>query len=57
MRRWMTPRGIIAASHYAPAAPTMTQFVSLHLHQLEVKNAILHGGLPETLYMYQPMGF
>ncbi|XP_057540656.1 serine/threonine-protein phosphatase 7 long form homolog [Amaranthus tricolor] len=25
-RRWMTPRGIIAAAHYAPAAPTMTQF-------------------------------
>ena len=30
--RWMTPRGIIAASHYAPVAPTMTQFVNLHLH-------------------------
>ena len=31
-RRWMTPRSIIAAVHYAPAAPTMTQYVSLHLH-------------------------
>ena len=28
-RRWMTSRGIIAASQYAPAAPTMTQFVSI----------------------------
>ncbi|XP_057519959.1 uncharacterized protein LOC130800448 [Amaranthus tricolor] len=25
-RRWMTPHGIIAAAHYAPAAPMMTQF-------------------------------
>ena len=32
IRQWMTPRGIIAASHYAPVAPTMTQFVSLHFH-------------------------
>ena len=31
-RRWMTPRAILEAAHYAPAAPTMTQFVSLHLH-------------------------
>ncbi|XP_057539301.1 serine/threonine-protein phosphatase 7 long form homolog [Amaranthus tricolor] len=25
-RRWMTPRGIMAASQYTPAAPTMTHF-------------------------------
>ncbi|XP_057528789.1 uncharacterized protein LOC130807552 [Amaranthus tricolor] len=25
-RRWMTPRGILAASQYNPAAPTMTHF-------------------------------
>ena len=31
-RRWMTPHGIITMAHYALAAPTMTQFVSLHLH-------------------------
>ena len=31
-RRWMTPRGIIAASQYAPAAPTMTQFVNTLLY-------------------------
>ena len=30
-RRWMTPRAIFAAAHYAPAAPTMTHFVSLYL--------------------------
>ena len=28
-RRWMTPRGIIVAAQYAPAAPTMTHFVSI----------------------------
>ena len=28
-RRWLTPCGIIAASHYAPATPTMTQFLKI----------------------------
>ena len=30
--RWTTPRGIIAAGQYAPAAPTMTHFVSNNLY-------------------------
>ena len=28
-RQWKTPRGIIEAAQYAPAAPKMTQFVSI----------------------------
>ncbi|XP_019105425.2 uncharacterized mitochondrial protein AtMg00810-like [Beta vulgaris subsp. vulgaris] len=35
----------LALSHYRP------------IHQLGVKNAFLHGGLKETMYMYQHLGY
>ncbi|CAO2836089.1 unnamed protein product [Amaranthus hypochondriacus] len=51
-RRWMTPRGFVAASQYASAAPVMTQFAqgaaaviqSSHEQPVrEIANNILHG--------------
>ncbi|XP_057534009.1 serine/threonine-protein phosphatase 7 long form homolog [Amaranthus tricolor] len=49
-RRWMTPRAILETAHYAPAAPTMTQFTQgaadvMRYSQEEPVREIAHGML------------
>ncbi|XP_057529988.1 uncharacterized protein LOC130808544 [Amaranthus tricolor] len=57
-RRWMTPRAIFAAAaHYAPAAPTMTQFaqeataVMRYRHKEPVRE-IAHGMLVGSQFQH-----
>ncbi|KAI3674945.1 hypothetical protein L2E82_51782 [Cichorium intybus] len=44
-----------------PASIRTVLSIALHkqwvIHQLDVKNAFLHGQLSETVFMYQPLGF
>ena len=40
-----------------PVVLSLALASSWSIHQLDVKNAFLHGHLNETVYMYQPMGF
>ncbi|XP_057537628.1 uncharacterized protein LOC130815247 [Amaranthus tricolor] len=56
-RRWMTPCAIFAAAHYAPAAPTITQFeqgaavVMRYSHEEPVRE-IAHGMLVGSQFQH-----
>ncbi|XP_057532199.1 uncharacterized protein LOC130810238 [Amaranthus tricolor] len=56
-RRWMTPRAILEAAHYAPAAPTMTQFAQgaanvMRYSQEEPVREIAHGMLVGSQFQH-----
>ena len=48
---------LVVKSTFIRIVLSISLFKSWPIHQLDVKNAFLHGHLNETVYMHQPLSF